>query len=304
MLRQANRWLLCILLCLWTTGSASASEAEVKQFLQAYLDAFNGKNVDTLKEMWGENAVHFDARSDERTVGREAILADIEAVFGEAAETTLKGSVDGVHSVTDNVVTVRGTLETAVDSQVVAESRYVATLRKQAGKWQFSSVEEYDAPAIASAVNGLADLEWLVGDWVDSSDEAPVVSSIKYSANNAFLVRIVAEGASNSEEDAVASRTITQIIGWDPRSQAIRSWSFHSDGSFGEGVWTKQDNRWSIVATQTLPNGDLATGTYVMTLADEQTLEIQLVGHEVAGVPMPAAVPVIVTRQPVAATEN
>lgn len=88
----------------------------------------------------------------------------------------------------------------------------------------------------------------------------------------------------------------TQVIGWDPRASQIRSWSFDSDGAFGDGVWSRNGDTWTIQSTQTLADGGAASGAYLLTKVDDDTLTLRLVGHEVDGQPLPSRPAIKVVR--------
>ena len=70
-----------------------------------------------------------------------------------------------------------------------------------------------------------------------------------------FLIRTIVE-----QSDGQVSRAGTQIIGWDPRSEHIRSWDFNADGSFGDGTWSKNGGDWLVKSSQTLASGEAASG--------------------------------------------
>ncbi len=89
----------------------------------------------------------------------------------------------------------------------------------------------------------------------------------------------------------------TQVIGWDPAEGTIRSWMFDSDGGFGEGTWTKKDNRWTIKFKQVLPDGRRASATNIYTIIDNNTITWQSIGREVDGQFMPNVGPVKVVRK-------
>ena len=89
-----------------------------------------------------------------------------------------------------------------------------------------------------SAAVALQELDWQLGDWTDQSEGVRVDMKVRWSPSETFLLRqftIVRDG----EEE----RTGTQIIGWDPRAQHIRSWMFDADGGFGDGVWSEERKR-------------------------------------------------------------
>jgi hypothetical protein len=89
-------------------------------------------------------------------------------------------------------------------------------------------------PQPATAADALRELAWLEGKWVDDSKDTPVVWTFRWSRERSFLIRSFS--IQGGEEERLLG---TQLIGWDARSQEIRSWTFNSDGSFGDGVWSK-----------------------------------------------------------------
>ena len=93
----------------------------------------------------------------------------------------------------------------------------------------------------------------------------------------------------------------TQIFGWDPRAQQIRTWTFNSDGSFGDGTVSKNGDEWMVKMNQMQSDGRLASGTSVITRVDNDTIEVQKIGESIDGEPIPASEPVTVVRVAVAA---
>ena len=87
-----------------------------------------------------------------------------------------------------------------------------------------------------------------------------------------------------------------QIVGWDPAAKQIRSWVFDSDGGFGEGKWTKKDQRWYIQATGTLPDGSKTSAVNIITYVDENTFTWQSVNREAGGEILPNVDEVVVGR--------
>ena len=80
------------------------------------------------------------------------------------------------------------------------------------------------------------------------------------------------------------------------RFETIRSWSFNSDGSFGDGVWSEVGDAWHVKTTQTLADGSAASGTFVMT-PDGDSMTVQLIGHEIEGAPQPSSDEITVVRK-------
>lgn len=271
--------------------SAQANEEELRAFFKSYAEAFNNKDAAAVGSMWTEDATHLDRETGERTTGRAAIQADVEEAFKTQPKASLAGQPQHVQVITPDVIRIEGQSSIAAPGETPSVSQFTAIVVKQDGKWQIASIEEAPVTAPSDAASALSELDWLVGSWVDDSEEMRVDTKVRWAPNQAFLIRsfVVQMG------DEVA-RQGTQVIGWDPRSREIRSWSFDSDGSFGDGVWSKSGEDWLVKSSQTLADGRAASGTYVMTKVDDNTITMQLIGHEVEGQPQPMTEAVTVVR--------
>lgn len=281
-------------------AGARGDEAQVRQRLLDYVDTFNRGSLDELADYWAENAEHRDRRTGEVTSGREAILADIREAFAGRGGIRLSGSVGDVRLVTPQVATVGGTVAIRTPGALPDETGFHAVLVRDQGVWRFDSIEETAIARPVSPSERLAALEWLIGNWVDDGGETVVRTMIDWSPGGAFLVRSYVALGETDEGDIRG----TQIIGWDPRAGHIRSWSFNSDGSFGDGIWSPSGEGWLIKSTQTLADGRAASGTYVLEPIGSDELSFKLIGHEIEGEPQPASPAVIIRRAPSAPGED
>ena len=261
---------------------ARGDEGELHAAVAGYVEAFNKQDLVVVTKMWMENASHVDRESGERTEGREAILADVAESFKSRPELRLTAHVDHVRLIRPDVACVEGQTCVVAPDEDPAVSNFLAILVKQDGAWRIDSIEEHPV-AEANSHKSLGQLDWLVGRWVDDSDEVRVDTNIRWTSDGTFLLR----SFSVQTADGVAHRG-TQVIGWDPRAQEIRSWSFNSDGSFGSGTWSRNGEDWLIKSTQTLADGQAASGTFVLTRVDNDTISLQLIGHEIEGEPQPS----------------
>ncbi|MGO9113233.1 MAG: DUF4440 domain-containing protein, partial [Thermoguttaceae bacterium] len=126
--------------------------------------------------------------------------------------------------------------------------------------------------------------EWLVGDWSSATSKAGITlrTACGWTANRAFLIRkFKVDGKETILHDG------TEIIGWDPRSNRIRSWVFDSDGGFGENVWVHDGNRWLVKYSGTLPDGGEASATHILTNVDATTSTVQSKDRVVNGAAQP-----------------
>ncbi|MDZ4779164.1 MAG: SgcJ/EcaC family oxidoreductase [Planctomycetia bacterium] len=273
-------------------ANAAANETEVRAALTAYVESFNRQDIAAVAAAWTEQASHTDRETGERTEGREAIQSDIAASFKEQPNAHLAGRVDRVRMIKPDVASVEGETTFGAGDEAPVVNNFAAILVKQGDKWLIDSIEELPLPTPATSTEALQDLEWMIGSWLDDGGESRVTTQVRWTASNAFLLR------SFTIESADGTQQGTQVIGWDPRSQEIRSWSFNSDGSFGDGVWTQSGEDWLIKSSQTLSDGRAASGTYVLKRLDDNTITLELIGHEIDGEPQPAKEAVKMARAP------
>lgn len=282
--------LASVALAMLASAFTQADEAAIRKSLHEYAQAYNKHDAAAAGAFWAENATHIDRVTGERTEGRAAIQADLAAYFESNPEAKLSAEIDSIRSITDQVAVVEGRSFVNVEGAEPEISNFSVIVSKSGDKWQLNSAEEL--PAAPVSPSNLKQLEWLVGKWVDNTPEGRIETEFRWSHSGNFLLRSFTR---HSQEGAESLGT--QIIGWDPRSQEIRSWTFHSDGAFGEATWSRNGDAWMTNTTSTLADGRIATGTYVMDPVDEKTMTVQLIAHTIDGEPQPASEPVTLVRE-------
>ena len=282
---------LTLFATLFFVPSTNADEASVRKVLAAYVEVFNQKAADKVAGFWTEKGTHTDRETGERTEGRQAIQADMAKVFESSGDMKLSAKVDRFKMVTSNVASIEGQTTVVLADGDPIVSSLIAIMVQQGDTWLIDSIEEIPLPQPTSTAAALKGLDWLIGEWVDDSEDVKVSTTFRWTANEAFMLR-----SFNVETKDGVTLTGTQVIGWDPVIQQIRSWSFNSDGSFGEAIWSQSGVSWLSKATQTLANGDSASGTYVMERLDDNSFTMQLVGHELNGEPQPTGASVKIVR--------
>jgi hypothetical protein len=234
--------------------------------------------------------VYVDRASGDRSQGRASIQADLATLFKEHRGVRLTASLSGIRFIKPDVAMADGVATVFRPGEEPTETAFSIVLAKEGESWLIDSVHESDTPAPPTAAEALKDLEFLVGHWKDKSDGVQVDTRVRWSSNHAFLIR------SYSVEREGETHEGTQVIGWDPRARRIRSWTFDSDGSFGEESWSKVDNEWIIKMARTLADGGTSSATQVLSRKDDNTLTVQAIAREVDGEPAPAGDPVTVER--------
>ena len=142
-------------------------------------------------------------------------------------------------------------------------------------------------------------LAWMVGTWIDEGEDATIVTECSWTKNRKFLKRsfqIKIDGDVTLEGD--------QFVGWDPLAGHIRSWTFDSEGGFGEGIWIQDGDQWLVKASFVLADGSRASSLNVYTHVDDDTIQWQSTNREIAGELQPNIPEVTVVRQKNKASES
>jgi hypothetical protein len=142
-----------------------------------------------------------------------------------------------------------------------------------------------------TAERPLETLDWLVGSWAGTTEKGAVEFSCKFTKNNAFLVRSFRV---LNESDVAMSGM--QVVAWDPAKEMIRSWTFDSDGGFGEDTWTQADDRYTMRSKYTLADGGTGSAINVMTYVDDDNFRWKSTNREIDGELQPDTDEVMVSR--------
>ena len=145
--------------------------------------------------------------------------------------------------------------------------------------------------------NPLKDLAWMVGDWIDADEHATIETSVKWSKNDAFLIRSFR--VSNLAAEPLSGM---QVIAWDPAEKRIRSWTFDSRGGFGEETWSRSGDQWSMRTRFTRPDGSRASAVHVITRAGDDSFRWKSVNRLIDGSLQPDVDEVTVVRKSMEST--
>jgi uncharacterized protein (TIGR02246 family) len=270
-------------------------EAAIRASGVALLQAYNARDAKKLASFWSPEAVYVDPATGEEIVGREAIEKEFEEAFSDKKDAKLAVDVESIDFVSPNVAVIRGTAHVLVPGEEPNDSEFTVVRVKQNGQWLIDRVSEIEKEKPApSAYERLKELEWMIGSWHDD-DPRPSVeiqTDVAWTKNRNFITRAFAVAIGDR-----VNRSGMQIVGWDPVEKQIRSWVFDSDGSFGEGTWSRKGDRWTIHNTLTLSDGGKATSTNIMTRLDDNSFKWESVNREVDGELQPNVDPVLVVRK-------
>ncbi|XZE18106.1 SgcJ/EcaC family oxidoreductase [Pirellulaceae bacterium SH449] len=272
-----------------------SGQDSIHQRLSSYIQAFNQQDASAVATFWSTNCISIAEDSGQRIEGRKALQQHFADFFKQLPGARLAGEISDIQFVRPDVAVIEGRTTLQLADADPLETVFVATLVKEGNEWLITNSRERDVLPVSSPQDALKELEWLIGSWEDQSENGRVVTTIRWSPNRAFLIRSFTAFFDDTEQQG-AQQQGTQVIGWDPRNKQIRTWIFHSDGTFGQGTISRHDNAVMLKMSQTLSDGRTATGTQVVTRVDENTLTVQVIGETVEGELLPTSDPITVVR--------
>lgn len=275
----------------WAQTTVPATETvtqRVQVQLDLYVKAFNDRDTDGLSKLISPNVTYRDESGDPPLVDATSLIQRIESTFQDHPTLKLMAQVTSIETNTPDSVTVKGqTTLTATDAPDET-SAFTLTMTKADPTWVISSILETSFESENTSNVAMQSLAWLVGDWTDDSTEQ-LHSAFEFLPGEKFLKRTISK-SSGGEVLGI------EVTGYDPTLGRVRSWQYFTDGTFGAGLWTGGSGRWTMAITQTFPNGQVASGTYVIKPQDENTMTVQIVSREVDGEPVPSGTEITMSR--------
>ncbi len=245
-------------------------DTEIRDAIATLADAFNRGDVKSLAACWTADGEI--ARADgQRVVGRSAIEAAFRGLLAAHPECKLALHIVATRFLTDNVALVDlvAKMTPAIEG-AEAEPIPSMVLVNADGRWLVAQMNETLNKAPAGHLH-LKNLQWMVGDWSgEGTDGISVSSTCDWNARGTYLIRKF-----TAQQKDAPPRAGTEVIGWDPRSHDIRSWTFDADGGFGESTWVHDGNCWIIKYRGTGADGASVSATHVVTVVDATTLTVQ-----------------------------
>jgi uncharacterized protein (TIGR02246 family) len=254
-------------------GNATAQDpkADIRKLLTVMEERFNQGDAKGLAACWTPSG-DFVNQSGDRFEGRANIEKAFQQSFSARKKCTMQARLLALRIVNDGLalVDVLPDVKPRPASQA-SDANLSLVLINRDGRWLIENARETRSAPLQ--VQHLKELEWLVGDWtgvVAPQSGVALRSTCGWTDSRAYLIRkFTVEGKNGVLHSG------TEVIGWDPRARRIRSWTFDSDGGFGENVWVQDGNRWLIKYSGTLANGNDVSATHVIAIVDADTLKIQ-----------------------------
>ncbi len=268
-------------------------EAAIAALVASFTKAFNAGDATAAAATYAEDALAVDEQG-ERTEGRAAIQARLAATFAANPGSTISIKVDALRFLGPDTALEEGrTIITPAGPGGSPEiTRFTVVYVKKDGRWLQSAVRDEIAHDLTPH-DRLKELEWLVGEWVNESQDAVVHTTCKWSDDGNFLLR---DFMMKTRGQTVLSGT--QRIGWDPVRHQFRTWIFDSEGGFGEGFWTREGDQWVIKSEGVRQDGQHASVTNIISRLGKDRASWKSVDRTIGGAAVPGIDEFTIVRKP------
>jgi uncharacterized protein (TIGR02246 family) len=218
--------------------------------------------------------------------GRDAIQKAYADHFAKHAKHQVTVEPESLHFTSRDTAIEEGTMIVNREKEDPGVYRYVVLHVREDGKWQVAVLRNDESDQAT-----LRDLDWLIGTWESKGgDSATARTSYEWVGNKSFIRSQFTIREKDKE------LTGTQMIGLDPNTGDLRTWTFEADGGYGEGTCSRDGTKWLFATSATLSDGRTMTATNILTPIDRDTFVWQPMDLTIDDEPVGNLPPVKVTR--------
>jgi uncharacterized protein (TIGR02246 family) len=267
-------------------------EQAIRLAAETFAKAYNAGDAKAIASGFAADG-EIVSEEGQSTQGPTCIEQVFAGIFKEHPHTHMDLATGSIRfigrdmAVEDGMATV-----THAPGEPAQRSPYAVVYARQNGKWLTASARDLPDET-PTPEEQLKQLQWMIGEWVDESPEALVMTSYRWTDNQCYIL--------SEFKVQIAGRPVmtgTQRIGWDPLAKTIRSWVFDSEGGFGEGIWTREDNQWIVKRTGVTRDGKIASATNIITRVSKHRMTWEQRDRIVGGEKTPDIKAIPITRKP------
>ena len=258
---------------------AENTDQTIRETVTAFADAFNKGDMAAFSELWAQDAEYIN-EAGTATHGRDAIATLFKRYLDAHKGARIALKVTSIRPLSENVALQDGTSALHESGGATDEGRYTAIWVKTDGKWRLRSARDLPSDsAKVAAGSPLKELKWLVGNW--EAEKGALNLSVRQTLNQAFLSVEYKTKAGDGE------MAVTQLVGFDPLTGQIKSWTFDSLGGYSEGLWRRDGTTWTAEVAGVLPSGQTGTAINVIHYVDDNNFVFQARDRMIGGQPIP-----------------
>ncbi|MFO0919695.1 MAG: SgcJ/EcaC family oxidoreductase [Planctomycetaceae bacterium] len=257
----------------------SADDEAIRKVVEQFEEAFNRHDAKGVAGLFTMQAEMINAEGHE-VRGREEIEQTFDALFESSPDAKVDVEIESIRALGDALVIEEGSSCLTYDDGPREICRYTVIYTKEDDQWRMSYAR--DSANDESHEEHLMELAWLIGDWIDESSDAVVMSNYRWTENRQAI-----EGEFVIHAAGYPALDGTHRIGWDPQSRQLRSWVFDSAGGFASGLWSRTDEGWLVKLTGVLRDGRTTSATNRLQQQGCDHLVFQSVDRAIGGTALP-----------------
>ncbi|MDE2508977.1 MAG: SgcJ/EcaC family oxidoreductase [Planctomycetota bacterium] len=275
------------------TAARVEDEKAIAALVAKFTTAFNKGDAAAAAATFTEDALVVDETGG-RAEGRAAIQGQLASLFEDepGAKIAIKPTAMRFLSATTAFEEGRTTITPAAASEAPEVTKFTVVYVKVDGNWLQAAVRDEPARDL-SPHDRLKELQWMVGEWVNESQDAVVDTTCKWSEDGNFLIR---EFTMKTQGRPVLSGT--QRVGWDPLTRRFKTWIFDSEGGHGEGFFTRSGNQWMVKVEGVGNSGQASSATNIITRLGKDRMSWQSTERTLGASAAPGVDEFVVVRKP------
>lgn len=258
----------------------------IQAALQSFVKAFESRDAEALAAHWTAEG-EYESDGEPAVRGRETIQKRFSEFFAKTPELKAEVRSDSLRFLSSDTAINEGLVSIRRGAAATAtKARYKILVVREKGRWLFAQLNESPKQGVA-----VSDIAWLIGEWKSTiGQDAEIRTVYSWSPSKKFIHSEV-----HIKEKALAF-TVNQVIGVDPATGAIHTWSFEADGGVGEADWSSDGDHWILNMEGTLVDGTTLTETNILRRVDDDTFTWQSINRMFDGAELADLAPVKVKR--------
>jgi uncharacterized protein (TIGR02246 family) len=258
-------------------------EAAIRKAAAAYAAAYAKGDADAVIATWTPDAEFID---DDGKVyrGHDTLGPMFKKSLPSYKGYKISAKLTSIRFVKPDVALVDGEQTFAPPQGEPDVSRFTSVWVKSDDQWRIRSARDLTPEPSGETVAGrrLREFDWLIGEWASGNEDSSVHLKNSWALNKAFLVQEY-----EVKHKQGAGSKVVQYVGWDPRSEQIRSWVFDDQGGFGEALWSRSGNIWTSESVGVLPDGGSGSAFNMLKFRDDKNFVWHSIRREADGQPLP-----------------
>ena len=262
----------------------SADRAAIRQMMKQFIEAFEKGDAAAASKFLTEEA---QVVPDEGDIlkGRDTIQKTYAEFFAKNPKRKVTLETEKLDFTSRDTAIEEGQMKVVPEKGESETHRYHVLYVREDGKWLLSVIKEWPSETAA-----LRELDWLIGEWDAKREDLEIHSTYQWFGDKSFIK------ATFKIRGKEKSFTGMQMIGVEPKTGDLRSWTFEHDGGFGEANVTRDGKKWVFDMATALTDGSVLTSTNIMTKINNDAFSWQPTNLAVDGAQVGDPAPIKVTR--------